>query len=52
VTVFGITQGMPKNVGTRTRKKKKWDIVGRDHSNITAVCWKDERGRFVTLICS
>jgi hypothetical protein len=52
VTLFGIEERMPQNFGPRALKRKKWDIVSIDHSNITAMCWKDKRGRYVTLICS
>jgi hypothetical protein len=37
VTLFGITEGMHQNFGPRALKRKKWDIVSRDHSNITVL---------------
>jgi hypothetical protein len=47
VTLLGITEGLSQIFGPRALKRKKWDIVCRDH--ITAMCWKDKRGRY-TLI--
>jgi hypothetical protein len=43
VIPFVITEGMSQNFGPRALIVKKCDIVGRDHSNIAALCWKDER---------
>jgi hypothetical protein len=48
VKLFGIKAGMPQNFGSRALKRKKWDTVSRDHSNITVMCWKDKRGRYIT----
>jgi hypothetical protein len=41
VTLLGITEGMPQNFVPKALKRKKWVIVGRDNSKITALCWKD-----------
>jgi hypothetical protein len=32
-------------------ERKKLDTVSIDHSNITALCWKDKRWRYITHIC-
>jgi hypothetical protein len=45
VTLVVITEEMPQNVGPRALKRKKWDTVSINLSNITALCWKDKRGR-------
>jgi hypothetical protein len=50
VSLFSITEGMSQNVAAL--KRKKWVIVSRDHSNITAMCWKGKKGKYITLICS
>jgi hypothetical protein len=50
--LFGITEGMLKTLDPRALKRKKWDIMGRIHSNITVMCWKDKSRRYITLICS
>jgi hypothetical protein len=46
VTVFGKAEEITQNFGLRAMKKE-CDIVGRVHSNITAMCWKDNRGRYI-----
>lgn len=40
-----------KKCWPRALKRKKWDTVHRDHTNITATCWKDKRLKYITLIC-
>jgi hypothetical protein len=52
VTLFGIKVGMTETSGRRAPKRKRWYTVGIDHSDITGICWKGNRGKYITLIGS
>jgi hypothetical protein len=43
-TVCRSRKEMPSNFGPKHLKLKKGDIMSKVHDNLTAMCWKDERG--------
>jgi hypothetical protein len=48
----GIRETMPQNVGPKVLKGKKLVILGRGHSNTTALYQKGKRVRGINLVCN